>query len=388
MSPPPEYIPFARPSIGVKEEEAALGVLRSGWLTSGSEVLAFEKEFAKLLDLPHALAVNSATTGLHLALEALEIPRESWVVTSPFTFTATSGAVRHRGAHPLFVDIEEDSLNIDPAKVEATIGSSGEKISALLPIHLSGLPCRVDKLVQLAEEHGLPIVEDCAHALPATFDGRATGTWGDVGVFSFYATKPVTTGEGGMVVTANTDLAERIAQLRSHGIDRQVWDRYHRSGANKWEYDVVAPGFKCNLPDLAAAIGRVQLARSDEFYRARRHIARSYLEELRGVDGLRLPKYDEGHSWHLFIVQLIEGEFPLDRDRFVEAMTDEGIGVSVHYKPLHLMSYYASKYRLSPGDFPVATKVFQRCVSLPIYPGLRDDEVGRIVEVVRMLSRG
>lgn len=387
MNLPTDFIPFALPCLGPREEEAVLKVMRSGWLTTGNEAAAFEKAFARVLGSSHALALNSATAGLHLALEALEIPAESWVITTPFTFTASAEVIRYRRAHPLFVDIDEKTLNIDPLRVEAVLEKTDRNLSAFIPVHLGGRPCAMDELMPLVRQRGLKVVEDCAHAFPAHRNGVPAGTWGDAGVFSFYATKTITTGEGGMVITEDEDLARRISCLRLHGIDRQVWDRFQSRKRAAWEYDVTAPGYKYNITDLAAAIGRIQLERGEEFFTARRRIAEIYLREFAPLEGLILPPDEAGHSWHLFILQLEEGIFPLDREAFMEGMAEAGIGTSVHYKPLHLMSYYAETYGLSPEDFPVANRVFRRCVSLPIFPGMTVSQVERVVETVKRLSR-
>lgn len=382
MSQPTDFIPFARPVMGKEEEEAALRVIRSGWLTTGKEAAAFEEEFAAKLGCPRALAVNSATSGLHLALEALNIPEDSWVITTPFTFTASAEIIRYRRAHPLFVDIEEGSLNIDPVEIEKVLAGKERKVSCVLPVHLGGLPCDMEAITDLAEKYRIPVVEDCAHAFPAHRGGKAAGTWGDASVFSFYATKTITTGEGGMLVTSRPDIARTVENLRLHGIDRPVWDRFQSRRRGAWEYDVTAPGYKYNLPDLAAAIGRVQLGKADEFLKERTRMADYYREQLKDIEGLILPASREGHAWHLFIIQLVP-PFPLDRDRFMVHMADQGVGTSVHYKPLHLMSYYAGTYGLKPRDFPRAYQVFTRCVSLPLYPGMGPEALDRVVEAVR-----
>ena len=387
MNRPTDFIPFARPCLGVREEEALLRVMRSGWLTTGGEAEAFERAFAEKLGAPYALALNSATAGLHLALEALEIPEESWVITTPFTFTASAEVIRYRRAHPLFVDIDEKTLNIDPEKLEELLNTTEKPLSAFIPVHMGGLPCAMERLMPPVMRRGLKVIEDCAHAFPARRGKIPAGMWGDAGVFSFYATKTITSGEGGMVITKDGNAARRISCLRLHGIDRRVWDRFQSSKLADWEYDVTAPGYKYNLSDLAAAIGLVQLGRGEEFLTARREIAEFYLEEFQDIPGLILPPREEGHAWHLFILQLEEGVFPMGREEFMAGMAKAGIGTSVHYKPLHLMSFYASAYNLSPEDFPAAHRVFRRCVSLPIYPGMADGARERVAEAVKHLSR-
>ncbi|MFO7848355.1 MAG: DegT/DnrJ/EryC1/StrS family aminotransferase [Spirochaetia bacterium] len=392
MSRNTEYIPFAKPSIGPEEEEAVLSVLRSGWLTTGEQTEKLETEFAEKTGAPHALAVNSATAGLHLSLEGLGIGREDTVLTTPYTFTATAEVIRYLGADVLFADIDEETLTIDPAEVERicsggkapgdlTPRTSERPPAAVIPVHLAGHPCRMKELADTAEVFHTHLVEDAAHAFPVSLDGRFLGTIGTAGVFSFYATKTMTTGEGGMITTADGRLAERIRRMRLHGIDREVWDRYTSASAS-WSYDVVAAGYKYNMPDIAAALGRVQLSRAEEFLERRREIARRYLQAFSELDFLTPPPSAANHAWHLFILRIKPEALNVDRDGFLEELQRRGIGVSVHFIPLHLMSYYSSMYGFSPEDFPVSLRVFQNALSLPIYPGLSDEEVERVISEV------
>ncbi|ADK80458.1 DegT/DnrJ/EryC1/StrS family aminotransferase [Sediminispirochaeta smaragdinae] len=379
-------IPFALPDIGREEEEAVLRVLRSGWLTTGKEAISFEKEFAEAVSAHSALAVNSATAGLHLAAEALGVCPGDKVVTTPFTFTSTAEILRYLGADPIFADIDEETLTIDPRCV-AEILDREPKIKGVIPVHLGGRMAEMDRIVSEAKKRGLFVIEDAAHAFPLSYKGKAAGTIGDAGVFSFYATKTITTGEGGMVVTDNEALAKRMSVMRLHGIDRDVWDRYS-SSKGSWRYAVVAAGYKYNLTDLAAAIGRVQLKRAQEFKERRCRIASYYEAELGGIEALKLPKppgRKEDHAWHLFIVRLRPGYSAIDRDGMVEALKARGIGTSVHYIALHLMPYYRSRYNLSPEQFPVATAVSNSCFSLPIYPSMSDGQVERVVEAIKEL---
>jgi dTDP-4-amino-4,6-dideoxygalactose transaminase len=380
----PGFIPFARPSLGKEEEDAVLAVMRSGWLTTGEAAARFESEFAAMVGSRFAVALNSATAGLHLALEALGTGPGSVVLTSPFTFAASAEVARYLGAEPVFVDIDADTLNIDPAALEETLdrlGSAGRRVSAMIPVHVAGLPCDMEAIGHLSRRYGVPVVEDAAHAFPVRVADRYVGTAGDAGVYSFYATKPITTGEGGMVVTDREEIAKRIGVMRLHGIDRSVWNRYTEKGAG-WRYDIVAPGYKYNLTDLAAAIGRIQLRKAEAMLARRRLIAHRYLGAFNGLDFLVPPPHGPSHAWHLFIVRLRAGRLSIDRDTFIEELQAKGIGVSVHYIPLHVMSYYRDRYGLKPGDFPVSLAASESCISLPLYPSLMDDEVERVISAV------
>ncbi len=392
---PDSFIPFARPSIGQEEEQAALEVLRSGWLTTAGQAQAFEQEFAQMVGSPYALAVNSATAGLHLALEAVGVKPGDKVITTPYTFTATAEVIRYLQADPLFVDIDEKTLTIDAEKTADTINTAAakaasktrrrgtplSKIKALLPVHMGGHPCDMDPLLQSAREHQIKLVEDAAHALPVQYGKSFLGCMGDAGVFSFYATKTITTGEGGMVATADPEIAKRIGVMRLHGIDREVWKRYTDQNAS-WKYDVVAAGYKYNLPDIAAAIGRVQLKRAYEFLEKRRSIAKRYLKAWSDYDFLELPSAPGQHAWHLFILRIHPEKLTINRDDFIQELRSAGIGTSVHYIPLHIMSYYSKRYGYQPEDFPVSMKVYSHAFSVPIYPDMSDEEVERVIQAV------
>ena len=381
------FVPFFRPSLGREEEEAVIAVLRSGWLTTGEVAARFEEEFARYVDARHALALSSATAGLHLALESLGVGPGSAVVTSTFTFAATAEVARYLGADPVFVDIDPVSLNVDVALLEERLDSlerEGRRVSAILPVHVAGLACDMDGIRALAATRGIPVVEDAAHAFPVRHGGRYVGTLGDAGVYSFYATKAITTGEGGMVATDRDDVAARIRVMRLHGIDRDIWNRYTAPGAG-WKYDVVAPGYKYNLPDLAAAVGRAQLAKARDFLDRRQAVARRYLDELGGLDFLELPAWTDQHAWHLFIIRIRGDRLRRSRDECIQFLHGHGIGVSVHFIPLHLMTYYRTRYGLKPDDFPVALDTYQRCISLPLSPSMGDDEVGRVISAVASL---
>jgi dTDP-4-amino-4,6-dideoxygalactose transaminase len=374
-------IPFHRPSLGEQEEQAVLRVLRSGWLTTAGEAQAFEREFASLVGSPHAIAVTSATAGLHLALEALGVGPGDRVVTTPYTFTSTAEVIRYLGADPLFVDVLAEDLTIDPKAVARALELE-QTAHAVIPVHFGGHPCRMDELCAAADAHHAPVLEDAAHALPGTSAGRPLGTLGAAGVYSFYATKTITTGEGGMVVTHDESLARRMRTMRLHGIDRDVWDRY-TSDRPSWEYDVVAPGYKYNLPDLLAAIGRVQLGKAHAFRQARQAVAGRYRELLGACDYLTLPPDSDESSWHLYVIRLRPEKTRTTRDQLMHALADRGVGTSLHYKPLHLFSYYRDRYGLRPEDFPVSLQAYQCALSLPIYPGLSEESCMHVARSIR-----
>jgi dTDP-4-amino-4,6-dideoxygalactose transaminase len=383
--PPADWIPFARPSVGREEEDAVLAVLRSGWLTTGGVTHQFETEFARYTGARHALAVNSATAGLHLAVEALGVGRDDEVITTPYTFAATAEVVRYVGAHPRFVDIEEHTLNIDPRLVERACAGDNARLRALLPVHLGGLPCDMAALSSMASAAGLPVIEDCAHAFPVKTGGRFLGLHGRIGVFSFYANKTITTGEGGMIVTDDEKLAARMRVMRLHGIDRESWDRY-TSASNGWYYEIVEAGYKYNLTDIASAIGREQLKKAASLKARRARRAAFYLEELRGLDWLTPPVSHPDHAWHLFPIRLTPGALSLNRDDFIHALAERGIGASVHYTPLHVMPYYRKKYGFKPEDFPVSLAASRSCLSLPLYPDLTEEQAARVVSALKTIA--
>ena len=384
-------IPFSRPALEQEDKDAVLRVLDSGWLTTGRETLSFEREFADFIGAGHALAVNSATAGLHLALEAAGIGPGDLVFTTPYTFTATAEVVRYVGAEIVFVDIDRDSGLMNPDLLEHGLRKArrerGEhRPAAVIPVHLAGLPCDMDAITRICTENDIFLLEDAAHSLPSRTKRGYAGTIGDAGVFSFYATKPITTGEGGMVCTDSDVLAERISTMRLHGIDREAWQRYSTPGAS-WYYEVVAAGFKYNMPDISAAIGRVQLQRAQELHDRRRSIARRYLEALSDCDFCTLPRDADSHAWHLFSIEFDTGRLETTREAIIGAYTKAGIGTSVHYIPLHVMPYYAKRYALRPEDFPESLYRFERTVSIPLFPSLTDGEIDRIIETTLALPR-
>ena len=323
-------------------EEKALEVLRSGWYILGPEVEAFEKEFAKKLNVPHALAVNSATSGLILALEACKIGPGDKVLTTPYTFISTATSCLHLGAEVVYADIEKDSFNIDPEKIEEQLAKDSS-IKAIIPVHIAGNICDMKKICAIAKKYDVYVIEDAAHAFPAkSVDGWA-GTFGDIGVFSFYATKTITTAEGGMVCTRDADLAKRMTTMRMHGMDRTTWDRYTSPRAS-WEYDIVAAGYKFNLPDILATIGICQLKKAEDFYEKRAKIVEQYNKAFKDLDFVKTPPTSEGNAWHLYLLRIVPSKLKITRNEFASLLQKQGIGISVHFIPLFYFTYWKELY--------------------------------------------
>jgi dTDP-4-amino-4,6-dideoxygalactose transaminase len=381
-----DFVPFALPSIGIEEEKAVLEVLRSGWLTTGKVARAFEEEFASFVGAKRALAVNSATSGLHLALDALGVGPGTKVAMSPYTFTSDAAVVRQLGGEVAFCDIAADDYNIDPELLDALLARDSS-IRVVIPVHIGGMPCRMAEILEIARRRGVKVVEDSAHGFPLRLPEGSAGTLGDAGFYSFYATKTITTGEGGMVVARDEAMMKRMEMMRLHGFDRTAWDRYTSKTAS-WRYDVVEPGYKYNLPDLLAAVGREQLKKADLFLGQRRAIAARYLEALGAHPAFEMPPLHPSHSWYLFSLRLRPGVLSIGRDEFADRLQAAGIGVSVHFIPLHTMSYWSKRYALAPEDFPEAYGKFSRTISLPIWQGMSGAQVDRVIEAVLETARG
>ena len=402
------FLPFALPEIGEEEIAEVVDTLRSGWVTTGPKAKRFEDDFVAFLNslppppgsrpLPqggvggegdcalHAMAVNSATAGLHLALEALGIAPGDEVITTTHTFTATAEVVRYLGADVVLVDIDPATLCIDVAAVALAITP---RTKAVIPVHYGGLAADMPALLALAKQHGLKVVEDAAHALPTTCGGRLVGTLGsDATVFSFYANKTITTGEGGMVVTRDAALAQRVKVMRLHGINRDAFDRF-TAKVPSWYYEIVAPGFKYNLTDIAAAMGIHQLKRARAFQAQRQLLAEAYDTALAGLPLLRPPGPNTGdqHAWHLYVVRLTDAA-PISRDVFIERLYAAGIGCSVHYIPLHVQPYWRERYDLRAESFPHSQHAFERLVSLPIYTRMTVADVQRVAQAAAAALAG
>lgn len=381
----PPFLPFHRPAIGEEEIAAVVDTLRSGWLTMGPKTRTFEERFAQRVTAPHAVAVSSATAGLHLGLDALGIGPGDEVLVPTLTFASTAATVIHVGARPVLVDVEPDTLNLDVADAERKWTA---RTRAIVPVHFAGHPCDLDPILALAASHGAAVMEDAAHALPASYRGRTVGNIGDLTVFSFYATKNLATGEGGMVTGRDEALMERVRGRRLHGMTRDAWKRYAKDGT--WRYDVAYPGFKYNMTDITAALGLVQLERLAAMQAARARIVARYRAAFADVaDLLELPscRADVEHAWHLFVVRVRPAALRIDRDGVIQALTAAGIGTSVHFIPLHEHSYYRDHLGVRAETVPVADREWERIVSLPLHPGLSDADVDRVADTLRDILR-
>ena len=380
----PPFLPYARPDIGDEEIAAVTDVLRSGWVTTGPQTRLFEQVFTDYLGGGlESIAVNSATAGLHLALEALGIGPGDEVIVPTLTFTATAEVVRYLGADPVLVDVDPVTLNMDPARIRAAITP---RTKAIMPVHYGGLACDMGTILAIAQEHGLKVVEDAAHALPTTWRGTLVGQLtSDVTVFSFYANKTITTGEGGMAVTSEPDLAKRMRVMRLHGMSRDAFDRF-TSKTPAWYYEVVAPGFKYNMTDIAAAMGIVQLSRLPDFVKRRQYLASRYQAQLASLPLVLPAEAPSGdvHAWHLYVIRLAPGA-RTTRDELIQALSDRGIGTSVHYVPLHRHLYWRDRYQLTAEMFPHADAAYQTMLSLPLFTAMSDADQDRVISALHQL---
>ncbi len=415
-----EFLPFSLPLIEDEEIQEVFDTLKTGWLTTGPKVKRFEEEFAKYIGCKHAIAVNSCTAALHLALEAIGLREGDEVITSPMTFAATAEVIRYFNAKPVFIDIDPVTMNISAEKIEEylssclnshtlhltpltsnptpntlCLSSNSSLPKAIIPVHFAGFPCDMNRIQEIAEGYKIRVIEDAAHAFPAFYNGKMIGTISDITCFSFYATKNITTGEGGMITTDNDEWAERMRIMSLHGISKDAWKRYTAEG--NWYYEVIAPGYKYNLTDIAAALGLAQLRKADKLWQRRTEIAMRYTEAFKDLPELETPlsllsspnplhftpNSGTRHSWHLYVIKLKFEYLTIDRNKFIEELKERGIGTSVHFIPLHIHPYYRDTYGYKPEDFPVAYETYRRIISLPIYPKMTDDEVERVIEAVK-----
>lgn len=377
------FLPFHRALIEEEEISAVVEVLRSGWLTSGARVREFEAAFASYTGARHALALSSCTAALHLALAAIGLSEGDEVILPTMTFAATGEVILHFKARPVLVDCKPGSFHMDPGQIRRSIT---RRTRAILPVHYAGHPCDMDPILDIARQHRLKVIEDAAHALPAHYRGRMVGTLGDISCFSFYATKTLTTGEGGMATTENGEYAERMRTLSLHGISRDA--RKCNSAEGSWRYDILEAGYKYNLTDLQAALGLVQLAKCDRNWASRAALAGHYNRALASLDALELPCVPEDirHAWHLYVVKVNPSVLRINRDRVVEELKHRGIGSSVHFIPLHLHTLYQEHLGYRGGQFPNAESSFERAISLPIFPGMTSEESGRVIEALHDIA--
>ena len=376
-------IPFSPPCLGEEEISEVVDSLRSDWITTGPKVKRFENEFSMFVEAPSALAVSSATDAMLVGLSALGIGPGDEVISTPMTFCSTIHVIEHAGARPVLVDVEPDTLNIAPELVARAITP---RTRAIMLVHLYGHPCEMDSLMDIDTRHGLFVLEDAAHALPARYKGRMVGSIGNLTAFSFYATKNITTAEGGML-TGSPELIEKARLWSLHGMSRDAYKRYSTEGS--WFYEVLAPGYKCNMTDIQASLGLQQLKKLHAFQARRSEIVRAYSQAFRDYEELELPSERPGvqSAWHLYVIRLNLELLTIDRARFIEELKAYGISTSVHFIPVHIHPYYRDKYGYSTDDFPVAYDNYKRIISLPLHPKLSDEDVGRIVEAVGMVIR-
>lgn len=372
-------VPFHVPSIGNEEIRAVVETLESGWITTGPKTKCFEEAFARFIGTRHAVAVNSCTAALHLSLEALRLKEGDEVLVPTLTFTATAEVVTYFKAKPVLVDVDPVHFNLSVEDAERKISA---KTRCIIPVHFAGHPCAMDSILDFADASGLAVVEDAAHAIPAKYKGRNVGTLSQATAFSFYATKTLATGEGGMVTTDDDAMAERIRMMRLHGMSRDAWKRYRADG--NWRYEIVEAGYKYNMTDLQAALGLVQLSRCEEMRQSRARIAQRYRRALASMSAFRpiAVSEDVQHAWHLFVVLVNPDALRIHRDQVIEELRARGIGTAVHFIPLHLHPYYRENLGCRQGDFPVAEKYFDRCISLPIYPDMTEEEVNRVIDAL------
>jgi len=376
-------VPFHVPFIGEKEIRAVVETLESGWITTGPKTACFEEAFARFIGVRHAIAVSSCTAALHLSLEAAGLREGDEVLVPTLTFAATAEVAAYFKAKPVLVDVDPLHFNLSLEDAERKITP---KTRVIMPVHFAGHPCRMDSILDLAAARGLTVIEDAAHAIPAKYKGRNIGTWSPMTAFSFYATKTLTTGEGGMVTTDDDSFADRVSLMRLHGMSRDAWKRYTAEGS--WRYEIWEAGYKYNFTDPQAALGLVQLSKCEEMWRRRVEIAQKYDRAVASLEAYDTPQVAPNvqHAWHLYVVLIEPSALRIHRDQVIEELRQRGIGTAVHFIPLHLHPYYQRTWGYRPGEFPVAEDYFDRCISLPIYPGMTDEDVSHVIEVLQEIS--
>ena len=379
-----KFLPFHKASIGSEEIKEVVRVLKSGWITTGPKTKEFEKKFAEFIGVRYAIAVNSCTSALHLALAAIDLKRGDEVIVPIMTFTATAEVVVYFGAKPVFVDCEQNTLLIDAKKIEEKIT---KKTKAIIPVHYGGQPCDVDEILKIAKKHKLKVIWDSAHSLPAKYKGKLIGNFPDITCFSFYATKTLCTGEGGMITTNNKIYADKMKVLSLHGMSKDAWNRYGEKGS--WHYQIIAPGFKYNMTDIAASIGVWQLIKINLLHKKRKKIAEIYnkeFEKIKEIECLK-QKHDRNNAWHLYVIKLNLDKLKISRDKFIKELNKKNIGTSVHYIPLHMHRYWKNTFNLKIKNFPIATDVYQRIISLPIFPDMTRQDIKDVIEAIRNICK-
>jgi dTDP-4-amino-4,6-dideoxygalactose transaminase len=378
-----EFLPYALPYWNEDEINAVIAAIKSNWWSKGPKTIEFEKRFADYVGAKYAVAVNSCTAALHTALAVKGIGEGDEVITTPLTFCSTANVVVHLGAKPVFADVCENTGCIDPGAIERAVT---EKTKAIIPVHLGGQPCDMDKIEAIAKKHGLFILEDAAHAVYTTYKDKMVGSM-NTAAFSFYATKNISTGEGGMLTTSDEDIANEARIYTSHGMSRNAWNRYSKGGS--WRYEVEVAGYKYNMTDIQAALGMSQLSRLEYMQGLREKYAAIYNEELAGVTGVKTP-VDGGlgrNAWHLYMIRIEKDELDIGRDEFIDALNEMNIGTSVHFIPVHLHPFYKKTFGTNEGDFPVAEGIFEKIISLPLYPSMNVEDVLYVAAAVREISR-
>jgi dTDP-4-amino-4,6-dideoxygalactose transaminase len=376
-----EFLPFSRPTIDQATIDEVVACLKSGWITTGPRVKQFEEDIKAYCSAPHALALSSATAGLHLVLAALELRPGDEVITTPMTFAATLNTIVLTGGKPVLVDVEPGTYNMDVTAIEKAVT---KRTRAIMPVHFAGLPVDLDPLYALAKKHNLRVIEDAAHAIGTEYKGKRIGSFGDIQVFSFHPNKNMTTGEGGCVVTRDEKMAGDVALLRFHGMDREAWNRFGKKGSQ--HYEIITPGFKYNMMDMQAAIGLHQLKQLNGFIRRRTELALRYQELLAGWPQLSLPAapaYSHLHAWHLYTPLINPDAAGMDRDAFMQGMKERNIGTGLHYRAVHLYPYYRKHFGFKRGDFPHAETISDRIVSLPLFPLMTDGDQDRVIAAMK-----
>jgi len=377
-----DFLLFHKPWLGEEEEREIVDTIKSGWITTGLKTKKFEQEFARYRGTKYAIGLNSCTAALHLALVVAGVKNGDEVITTPITFASTANVIIHQGAKPVFIDVEPDTLNIDATKIEERIT---KKTKAIIPVHFAGHPADMDKIIEIAKKHNLVVIEDAAHSIEAEYKGRKIGSIGDMTCFSFYATKNITTGEGGMLTTNNKEWAKKIGILSLHGISHDAWKRYGEEGYKHW--DIIYPGYKYNMYDLQAALGLSQLKKIEDFWQIRKRYTLDYREAFKDIPQIQVlsEKEDIRHSYHLFVIIVKTEELKTDRDTIMNEIQKEGVGIGIHFRAIHLHPYYRKTFGFKEGMFPNAEYASERVISLPLYPKMTEENIQRVISVVKVV---